>query len=412
MSIRKRRWKTSKGEQREGWQLDYVDQHGERQRKSFDTKADAVAFETTVRVEVRDGTHVAPNKDITLKDAADIWIKAVKAGRGDRPPAERSTVRQYEYHRDTYLVPMLGTVKLGQLNQARIMVFRDDLLEKVSRPLARKVLTSLKGILSEMQDRGKVTINYAAKVKIGATSRDDDGSADVPAIADVKAILAKLDELAKPDGTPIGAITSKAWSRRRALICTAIHTGMRASEIRGLSWDAVDLAKGEIHVRQRADETGVIGAPKSKAGRRTIPVPPALVSMIRQWKLACPPGDLVFPSGEGRPQSLSNIYNRAWKPIQIAAGVCDPVKDAKGKVTLDKDGKPVMEPRYRFHDLRHFHASMLIADGANPKEVQAEMGHSSIQMTFDIYGSLFKDEDTERRQKARAGRLAAKLSGT
>lgn len=412
MAIRKRRWTTSKGEKREGWQLDYVDQHGERQRKSFDTKADAVAFETTVRVEVRDGTHVAPNKDISLKDAADLWIKAVKAGRGDRAPAERSTVRQYEYHRDTYLVPMLGPVKLGQLNQARVMAFRDELLEKLSRSLAKKVLASLKGILSEMHDRGKVATNHAAKVKIGAGTRDEDGAAEVPSIADIKAILAKLDDLSKPDGTPIGLVTSKAWGRRRVLLCTAIHTGMRASELRGLTWDAIDLANALVHVRQRADEWGVIGAPKSKAGRRSIPIPPALVAMLRQWKVACPPGDLVFPSEEGRPQSLSNIYNRAWKPIQVAAGVCDPVKGAKGKVKLDKDGKPIMEPRYRFHDLRHFHASMLIADGANPKEVQVELGHSSIQMTFDIYGSLFKDEDTERRQKARAGRLAAKLHGT
>lgn len=411
MSIRKRRWQTSKGEWREAWQLDYVDQHGERQRKNFEKKADAVAYETTARAQVRDGTHVAPNRDVTLKDAADIWIKAVKAGRGDRPPAERSTVRQYEYHRDTYLVPMLGTVKLGQLNQARVMAFRDELLEKLSRPLAKKVLASLKGILSEAQDRALVPTNHAAKVKIGNATRDDE-AAEVPAIEDIKAILAKLDELATPNGTPIGQITAKAWNRRRVLLCTAIHTGMRASELRGLAWDAVDLGKGAIHVRQRADEWGVIGPPKSKAGRRSIPVPAALVSMLRQWKLACPPGDLVFPSDEGRPQSLSNIYNRAWKPIQIAAGVCDPEKGEDGKVKRDKDGKPVMTPRYNFHSLRHFHASMLIADGANPKEVQVEMGHSSIQVTFDTYGSLFRDEDTERRQKARTGRLEKILHGT
>lgn len=412
MSIRKRRWKTSKGEWREAWQLDYVDQHGDRQRKNFEKKADAVAYETTVRAQVRDGTHVAPNRDVTLKDAADIWIKAVKAGRGDRPPAERSTVRQYEYHVTTHLVPMLGTVKLGQLNQARVMAFRDELLEKLSRPLAKKVLASLKGILSEAQDRGLVATNHAAKVKIGNATRDDEGAAEVPAVADIKAILAKLDELATPNGTPIGQITAKAWNRRRVLLCTAIHTGMRASELRGLAWDAIDLGAGVIHVRQRADEWGVIGAPKSKAGRRSIPIPASLVSMLRQWKLACPPGDLVFPSDEGRPQSLSNIYNRAWKPIQIAAGVCDPAKGDDGKVKLDKDGRPAMTPRYNFHGLRHFHAAMLIADGANPKEVQVEMGHSSIQVTFDIYGSLFRDEDTERRQKARAGRLAEKLAGT
>ena len=61
-----------------------------------------------------------------------------------------------------------------------------------------------------------------------------------------------------------------------------------------------------------------------------------------------------------------------------------------------------MEPRYNFHLLRHFHASMLIADGANPKEVQAEMGHNSIQVTYDLYGHLFKDEDADRRRKERA----------
>lgn len=412
MSIRKRRWQTGKGEWREAWQLDYADQHGERQRKSFATKAEAVAFETNVRVQVRDGTHVAPNRDVTVKDAADIWIKAVKAGRGDRPPAERSTTRQYAYHVRLYLVPMLGPVKLGQLSQARVMAFRDELLEALSRPLARKVLASLKGILSEAQDRGLVAINHAAKVRIGNATRDDETGADVPAIADIKAILAKLDELAVPDGTPIGAITSKAWRRRRVLLCAAIHTGMRASELRGLAWDAVDLRKGVIHVRQRADEWGVIGPPKSKAGRRSIPIPPSLVSLLKQWKVECPPGELVFPSDEGRPQSLSNIYNRAWKPIQLSAGVCDPAKDAEGKVKRDKDGNPVMAPRYNFHSLRHFHAAMLIADGANPKEVQAELGHSSIQVTFDTYGSLFVDEDAERRQKARAGRLENILSGT
>ena len=75
----------------------------------------------------------------------------------------------------------------------------------------------------------------------------------------------------------------------------------------------------------------------------------------------------------------------------------------------DKEGRPVMEPRYNFHALRHFHASMLIADGANPKEVQVEMGHNSIQVTYDLYGHLFKDEDADRRRKERSERLAELL---
>ena len=84
---------------------------------------------------------------------------------------------------------------------------------------------------------------------------------------------------------------------------------------------------------------------------------------------------MVFATKTGQPISLANFYNRAWKPIQLASeGLSEIVKDEMGKPKRDASGKPVLEPRYNFHLLRHFHASMLIADEANPKEVQVEMG--------------------------------------
>jgi integrase len=270
--------------------------------------------------------------------------------------------------------------------------------------MARKVLTSLKGLLSEALHQDRVAVNVASSVKIGNGSRHKEDVA-VPSIADIKAILAKLDELA----TQQNRRWAEAWERRRALVATAIHTGFRASELRGLPWDAVDLSGGKIEVRQRADENGDIGPPKSKAGRRTVSVPASLVAILRAWKLKAGKHALAFASEEGTPQSLANIYNRAWKPIQIEAGVADPQRDNNGNVLRDKEGKPVMEPRHNFHALRHFHASMLIADGANPKEVQAEMGHNSIQVTYDLYGHLFQDEDAERRRQERSERLAGML---
>ena len=69
-----------------------------------------------------------------------------------------------------------------------------------------------------------------------------------------------------------------------------------------------------------------------------------------------------------------------------------------------------MQPRHNFHRLRHFHASMLIADGANPKDVQVEMGHADIQMTYNVYGHLFNDKDSNRRRSERSERLASLLS--
>ena len=99
------------------------------------------------------------------------------------------------------------------------------------------------------------------------------------------------------------------WARHRPLIVTAVFTGMRASELRGLPWWAVDFDKRTITVRQRADEWGTIGMPKSAAGQREIPMSPTVLNTLREWKLACPKGelDLVFPNTLGKVQPLTNI---------------------------------------------------------------------------------------------------------
>ena len=161
---------------------------------------------------------------------------------------------------------------------------------------------------------------------------------------------------------------------------------MRSSELRGLRWEDVDLRKSELHVRQRADRWGVIGKPKSHAGERTVPIPPLALNALREWKLQCPKGDgdLVFPNGNGHPENHSNIINRAFMPLQVAAGV------------VTKDGKPKYPG---LHSLRHFYASLCInrrADGGLElplKMVQARLGHASIQMTADVYGHLFARAD-------------------
>ncbi|RWK33777.1 MAG: site-specific integrase [Mesorhizobium sp.] len=402
MSVRKRKWTTAKGEAKTAWVVDYKDQHGNRALRTFNKQSEAKEFETTMRGEVRDKKHVVRSKSLTVAEAGKEWLAAVKNGRGERGPAEASTLRQYTQHFEDYIQPMLGKVKLADLSKADVTKFRTDLLAKLSRAMAKKVLQSLKGILSEMQHQDQIAVNVASTVKIGQGRHKED--VVVPSIADIKAILAKLDELAAQPNKR----WAEAWAKRRAFLATAIHTGMRASELRGLPWVAVDLKAGTIEVRQRADEKGTIGAPKSKAGRRTINIPASLVAILRQWKLRAGGHELVFATTEGKAESLANIFNRAWKPIQLEAGVCDPKRD-DGEVVRDEEGKPVMEPRYNFHALRHFHASMLIADNANPKEVQAELGHSSIQITYDLYGHLFNDEDAGRRRQERSERLAGLL---
>lgn len=168
----------------------------------------------------------------------------------------------------------------------------------------------------------------------------------------------------------------------------AAHHGhfhrLRASELRGLRWVDIDLGRGNLHVRQRADIYGSIGSPKSEAGQRTVPLSPIVINTLREWKLTCPKGehDLVFPNGAGNVELLTNIYQRGLGPVQIATG-------------LTINGKP----KYGMHAFRHFFASWCInrrVDGGlelPPKIVQQRLGHATIAMTMDTYGHLFPSTD-------------------
>lgn len=410
MKPQKREWQTAKGTT-VAWLVEYKAFDPEtktqaRRTKQFKTKREATRWVEENAQAIRAKTHVPDSQSITISAMASRWLDAVKQGRGERGPAEVSTLRQYRYHVDHFIVPRLGAMKLCDLTKGEVADFKTWLLTTKSRPLSRKVLTSLKGLLNEAVEQNKVATNVATSVAIGIDKRTQ-AKVAVPSIDDIKAILAKLDELSSQANKQ----QAKAWRRYRALISTDIHTGLRASELRGLPWTAVDFEGAKVHVRQRADENGTVAeVTKSDAGYRSIAIPASLVALLREWKLESGGHALAFPTTSGRPMSLANIFNRAWKPLQLAAGVADPVKDENGNVVRDKDGVPRLAVRYNFHMLRHFHASMLIADQANPKDVQVEMGHAGIQITFDLYGHLFTDEESSKRRSERSERLSERLT--
>ena len=112
----------------------------------------------------------------------------------------------------------------------------------------------------------------------------------------------------------LGLLIDRAPDRWRPYLVTAIFTGLRASELRGLRWCDVDLNAGEIHVTQRADLWGHIGSPKSAAGTRDIPGTPLVLNTLRQWRSACPMGELglVFPNGAGQGRDTYKYHQRVW----------------------------------------------------------------------------------------------------
>jgi hypothetical protein len=193
MSVRKRTWTTSKGEQREAWIVDYSDQQGERHIRTFDRKKEADAFHASVNVDVAAGIHTPLSKSMTVAEAGEAWLRKVEIeGR------ERSTQDQYRQHVTIHINPRLGREKLARLTTPRIEAFKDDLLASMSRALAKKVLVSLKSILREAQRTGGVAQNVALGVKINSDKRDAPKlrvGVDIPSPDEIKRLLAAADGL-------------------------------------------------------------------------------------------------------------------------------------------------------------------------------------------------------------------------
>jgi integrase len=359
MSIRKR--VLPSGQVR--WLCDYADQQGVRRARQFKSKKQAEHFELTARVEIRDGVHVADRASVTVAEAGELWLTRCRS-----EGLEASTLAYYRQHLDLHISPQIGGVKLSKLTRPHIEAFRDKLLAtKIKRPTAGKVLTSLRGLLFNAQRIGLVGQNVAVgtTVKIGERDRR---KIEIPTKEELRRII-----------TATGGVSS-LW---RAFIITAMFTGLRPSELRGLTWENVDLDAKLIRVRQRAYFKGVMGSPKSAAGNRYVPLAPMVLNILREWKLACPKLDsgLVFPAPRGGVPCHAETW-RAWQAVLEAAGL--PSKS------------------YRAYDLRHVAASLLIEEGWQPKKLGAVMGHSSIQMTYDVYGHLWQTPEDDAAAMAKA----------
>jgi integrase len=373
MSVRKRTWKTAAGEERQAWIVDYADQAGKRRLKTFARKKDADAYEVRTKVDIGEGVHTADSASITIAAASELWLTTCR-GRG----LERSTVTFYEQTVRLHIVPALGNLKLSRLTAPLVREFEDRMREgETSTAMMRKIRTNLGAILSDAQERGLVARNVVKDLKARRT-RGVDRRADNRAKGKLKV------GVDIPSRQEIKDLVANLRGRWRPILITAIFTGLRASELRGLRWVDIDFEKNELHVRQRADRYLKIGPPKSESGERCLPLPPIVANTLREWRLACPRGGLVFSNGSGKVESHPNILQRGLIPAMLAAGIVNP--DGSAKYT-------------GLHALRHFYASWCVNSredgglGLSAKAAQSRLGHSTIAMTLDTYGHLFPSGD-------------------
>lgn len=396
MSVRKRKWTTSKGVEKEAWLVDYTDQHGVRHIKTFDKKKEADAYASKTDVEVRGHQHVADYGSKTIEEVGALWLK-----RAERE-LEFGTYKQYEQHLRLHIVPFIGKEKLSRMTLPRARQFLDELHDAGRSPaMVRAVRTSLGSILAEAKDRGYATQNVVQDMRDKRSGKVEKRrkkklkyGVDIPTIDEINAIM------------------DAAQGRFRPLVITAIFTGLRSSELRGLRWADVDLDNAELRVAQRADSYHVIGMPKSDTSQRAVPLTPMVVNALKEWKLQCPKGkkklDLVFPNTLGNIEAHGNIIRSGLFPTMLRAGVT--VDTGR----LDNKGKPILEPKYTgLHAFRHWFASWCLnreKDGGRgllPSRVQSLLGHSTIGITMDTYGHLFKDQDGQEELAQAEQRLRA-----
>ena len=172
------------------------------------------------------------------------------------------------------------------------------------------------------------------------------------------------------------------------IIYLGAFTGLRRGEVLALGFEDVDWFQN-VHIVNKplarfpaTDRfhkwVWRIGPTKSKKSNRRVGLPANVLQLLSGLKQASVNGeDLIFARAEGNLIDPDYFDDHIFKPVRNKAGL----------------------PDIRFHDLRHFFASMLIAQGESPKYVSDQLGHSNIQITFDIYGHLFPQAEAEASSK-------------
>lgn len=347
----------------------YVD--GRQRKETTGSLAAARRLKRKRQVEADEGTHVEASR-LKFSDYALEWIDRYHG----KPGREFRESTRDDYRRDLkFSIEFFGPAKqIGQISSRDVnrfvnwlsdpkkqgKVFAPSTLRNKVAPLAACLGTAYAEEL--IPNNPAINVNYPGK-RITATL----------AAGDLEGESAEASRAF--DETQLAWLLAVAPERYRLLFEFAALTGVRVSELRALQWRHLDLdgidGPPKAQVR-RQYYRGRLQPPKSRYGKRDIPLSPALADALHAHKTASlfsGDTDLVFPGAVGKPFSSSNVAAKVLKPAAAEAGV----------------------PWASFHTFRHTCASLLFAEGRNIVQVQRWMGHHSPDFTLRTYVHLMSD---------------------
>jgi integrase len=358
------------------WYIHYRTPTGKQiYKRGFPSEAAAIIELNKVMTQVYSGEYVE-HQEITFAEFAEAYLSKRLSIRGSTLAAYASIIRRR-------LIPRFGKMKLTDLRLGVIQSFVRQLNEKVSGKTLRNVVTLLKVML--------VGNNAGSAIRQGYIHHDPTCGLEVPQF-ETRPIIPPTQELV----WKLINVASFFGRNADAMIHLGAFTGLRRGELLALHFTDVDWSNKELLVSKSLSKfpakDGIhrwewkIGQTKTKRSIRRVALSDDILHYLSQIRRGSKdPSGLIFCDKDGSPLD-PDVFDSLFAEVRKSAS----------------------EPRIRFHDLRHFFASFLIAQGFSPKYVCDQLGHSSIQMTFDTYGHLLpraKEEASAKLEEAiRTGR--------
>jgi integrase len=354
---------------------------GKRRQKwvsAGDRKEDARRLRSKLVTEIHEGRYLEPT-DTTLADYLDKWMSTCETTLGSRKTAER-----YRDICEKNIAPKLGHIPLSKLTPLDIQGFYA--WELSSGRKNGKGGLSAQTVLHHHRVL-KRALSQAVKWRLVVSNPADGVDAPRPEQREMNALDGKgIEDLLRAlEGDRLYFPTQLAFT-----------TGLRRSEILGLKWTDIDLSKADLSVRRSLEQTrgGLrFKEPKTKKSARTVALAPVTVKALgahraEQARVKLLAGEAYEDNGLVFPDPLG----AAWKPDSFSSSFAAKMRKLGFTIT--------------FHDTRHSHATVLLAEGVHPKIVSERLGHSTIGMTLDRYSHVLPNM-----QEAAAQATEAALGG-
>ncbi|AAP08256.1 MULTISPECIES: tyrosine-type recombinase/integrase [Bacillus] len=324
----------------------------QKKKRGFTSKKEAENALTNLLSEVHTGTYVEPSK-LSYGEYLESWFNTKRHSVGIQ------TAKVLKGYLNSRIIPSLGNIKLAKLTSLHMQNYVNSLRDEgLKRGTIEKIIKVIRNSLEHAIDLELITKNVAAKTKLPKADKE---------------------ELTVWNEQEVQLFLKAAQDGRYSIVFhMALVTGMRQGELLGLRWKDVDLEKGHLIISQTLSHDGktfLVGG-KTKSSLRKILLPASTIAKLKKHRAVIlkeklsqgeeyQDNDLVMCTPSGTPINPANVRRSLNALIQKAA-----------------------VPKIRFHDLRHTHATLLLAKGVNVKVISERLGHSNIKITLDTYSHV------------------------